>query len=352
VGAQLGSEGKGCVVYYLRNQFDLAVRTGAPNAGHSFVDRGKLFKMQTIPCTWPNRKCALVLGAGALVNARLLATEIAAIEAHEGDIDVRTRLVVDDQAGILEPRHREEEGGVDGAMHKRMGSTGEGVGAARIDRIRRDPEKFRLVGHLDGAALEQEQMIGSFSGGDTTITLAGALAGGKRILLEGTQGCGLSLVHGAWPHVTSSDTNAAQLAADAGLPPHSVTDVVLVARTYPIRVAGSSGPLAKEITWDEMSARVGRRLEERTTVTDKIRRIGEWDEALFDKAVRLNGPTEIALTFMDYLDPGCAGETRMKALSKKGLDFIHYVERTWGVPVTLIGTGFGARGWTCINHRS
>lgn len=362
IGAQLGSEGKGCVVYHLRDEFKYAVRTGAPNAGHSFVDEGQLFKMQTIPCTWPNRDCQLVLGAGALINIELLHSEIAMIFEHEGDAHgefapIRSRVLIDQNAGILEPRHHAEEGGVEGEIHKRMGSTGEGVGAARIDRIRRDPQKFRLVrtfrdGGLVGDAMAILDAFKTDSIYDTTQVLAEAIANGEPILLEGTQGSGLSLVHGAWPHVTSSDTNAAQLAADAGIPPQHVTDVILVARTYPIRVAGPSGPLKNEVTWEEMSARVGHRVEERTTVTKKIRRVGEWDEALFDKAVRLNAPTEIALTFMDYLDPNCRNQTKMKSLSKKGRDFVTYVEKTWGVPVTLIGTGFdNTAGWTCINRR-
>lgn len=355
VGAQLGSEGKGCVVYYLRDEFDVAVRTGAPNAGHSFVDNGKLFKMQTIPCTWANRECKVVLGAGALVNLALLSEEVLAIRLHEnlpGGDGIESRLLVDDAAGVLEPRHHEAEGGVEGEMHKRMGSTGEGVGAARIDRIRRDEKQFSLMGHIGAEGLDEYNLVGTFHQTDTTKVINEAIAEGRRVLLEGTQGSGLSLVHGAWPHVTSSDTNAAQLAADAGIPPQHVTDVILVARTHPIRVAGPSGPLAHELSWEELSARAGRRVEERTTVTKKIRRVAEWDEALFDKAVRLNAPTEIALTFMDYLDPGCFGQTKAKSLSKKGRDFVTYIERTWGVPVTLIGTGFDpATGWTCINRR-
>src|SRR5690606_20775895 len=49
VGAQYGSEGKGVVSYALRNKVGVAVRTGGPNAGHSFVHDGTLYKMQSIP---------------------------------------------------------------------------------------------------------------------------------------------------------------------------------------------------------------------------------------------------------------------------------------------------------------
>ena len=89
-----------------------------------------------------------------------------------------------------------------------------------------------------------------------------------------------------------------------------VNRVLLVARTYPIRVAGNSGSLKNELTWEEISRRVGKQVVERTTVTNKIRRVCEWDEELLDNAVTLNCPTSIAVTFMDYLSPQDEGKTR------------------------------------------
>ena len=78
---------------------------------------------------------------------------------------------------------------------------------------------------------------------------------------------------------------------------------------------------------------------ERTTVTNKIRRVGEWDEALIDRAVTLNGPTSMAITFMDYLSPEDEGKTRWEDLSDTAKRFVDYVERRWQVSVPLIGTG-------------
>lgn len=342
IGAQLGSEGKGVVAHRMSHEFGIAVRTGAPNAGHSFVEGGKLYKMQSVPCTFANKDCLLVLGAGALINVSILFDELERIE-HNFDSNIRSRLKIDGNAGILEERHHHEEGGVNGSMHKRMGSTGEGVGPARRDRIARDPEKFRLARDVP----ELKEFIVE----NTPMLFSRALENGTNILLEGTQGSGLSLVHGAWPFVTSSDTNAAQLAADAGIPPQYVDEVILVARTYPIRVAGNSGPLAKELTWDEMSVRVGKKVVEYTTVTKKQRRIGEWDEDMFAKAVALNAPTQVALTFMDYLSPEDANKTKFDKLSDKAKDFVHYLERTFNVRVSLIGTGWSeTEGWVCVER--
>jgi len=344
VGAQLGSEGKGVVAHYMSADFDISIRTGAPNAGHSFVHQSKLYKMQSIPCAWTNPDCLLVIGPGALVNLQILQAEIDML-TRDGVDDLNYRLVIDSAAGILEQRHHAAEGGVDGALHARIGSTGEGVGAARVDRLSRDPERFRLAQHcpeLAGLKVRVE---------DSTTLVRDMVSSGKRALLEGTQGCGLSLIHGAWPHVTTQDTNAAQFAADAGLPPQWVSDVVLVARTYPIRVAGPSGPMHRELTWENMSERVGKKVVEMTTVTKKIRRIGEWDEPLMRKAVWLNDPAWIALTFMDYLSPEDEGKVKFESLSPKAQQFIYYVESTFSVFVRLIGTAWDpAKGWTCIDR--
>ena len=342
VGAQLGSEGKGAAASYLQNEFDVAVRTGAPNAGHTIFHDGKAFKMQSLPCTWTNPNCKLVIGRGALINVKILLREIA--WAREYDPNIDARVFIDAKAGILEERHHKAEGGVKGKLHKTMGSTGEGVGAARVDRMGRNPKKFRFA--------DEARELSKWAKFDTPALLAGWRSAGLSILLEGTQGAGLSLIHGSWPHVTTNDTNAAQMAADAGVPPQHVTDVILVARTYPIRVAGPSGPMKGEKTWKEMSEIVGRPVEERTTVTKKVRRIGEWDEDLLNQAATLNAPTEIVLTFLDYLCPEDAGKTSFDALSPKAKKFVEYLESMYA-PVTLIGTGWSDEsGWSCVNRRA
>jgi len=63
------------------------------------------------------------------------------------------------------------------------------------------------------------------------------------VIIEGTQGFGLSLLHAAdYPYVTSRDTTAAAFVSEAGLSPLDVDDIVLVLRAFPIRVGGNSGP--------------------------------------------------------------------------------------------------------------
>lgn len=343
VGGQFGSEGKGTVVHFLADEYDVHVRTGGPNAGHSFWYEGRVWKHQQLPCGWTNERAMLVLGAGALIDPLQLKKELDLVREVDGG--VLNRLLIDAQAHLIERRHHDEEGGVDGELHARIGSTGEGVGAARIARIQRDSSKIRRV--VD--ALDDYPWLNIACMEDTAGYLTSAVRMGHDVLLEGTQGSGLSLIHGPWPYVTSADTNAAQMAADCGLPPQMVREVVLVVRSHPIRVAGNSGPLKDETSWEELSQRLGKDVIERTTVTHKVRRVGEWDEALVSKAVNLNDPTSIALTFADYINPDDEGVTDFDRLSRDTRAFVYYLEQMYETPVSFIGVG--GEGWPIIDRR-
>ena len=174
---------------------------------------------------------------------------------REVDSSIDQRLFIDARAGVLDPRFHEQEGGVNGDMHKRMGSTGEGVGPARMARIERDSKTFELFHQI-----ADEYDFGHLVKEDTPKMIASCYNHGQNILLEGAQGCGLSLIHGTWPYTTSHDTNAAQLAADCGIGPTMVDEVMMVFRAFPIRVAGNSGPLKNETDWEYMSSRVGEKI--------------------------------------------------------------------------------------------
>lgn len=317
VGAQWGSEGKGVIAAGLASQVSGAVRVGGPNAGHSFVHNGKLWKMRSVPCAWISGG-ELFIGAGAVVNAELLERELAEIG--------RVRPIYVDRHAVL-IRHEDEE--AEKEIVAKIGSTGEGVGAARIAKIKRDGTVLMAKDYTWTSPFVVVT--------DTAPILNALIDKGATVMLEGTQGSGLSLHHGSYPHVTSSDTNASGMAAEAGIAPSLLTDVHLVARTYPIRVAGPSGPMGKEVGWDAVPVLT----PERTTVTNKVRRIAEWSDEQFARAVLLNRPTGIWLTFADYLDPSVRGQTDASTVlaSKPVREFVDRVERDFAVPVLGVGTG-------------
>lgn len=316
VGGQFGSEAKGKICAYLAPETDLAIRTGTPNAGHTIVENGQEWKMQQLPATWRNPDCFLAVGAGAFIDLEILEREV-------GWVGGTDRLLIDPLATIIEERHREAEV----QLKQAIGSTGKGGGAALADRL------------MGKALLARDVLGGHYPLGDVSQLALGYFREGRRVLLEGTQGFGLSLLHGHYPYVTSRDTTAAWFMAEAGVPLGSCKEIVLVIRTFPIRVAGNSGPLPKEISWEEVSRSAGRPVLERTTVTNKVRRVARFDPQLVERAVMVNNPTQLALTFLDYLYPDDAGVSSWDALSRNARRYISRLEKRFGVPITLISTG-------------
>lgn len=349
IGAQFGSEGKGNLVAHIADEYNVHVRVGGPNAGHSFKHEGRTWKMQSIPCGWKNEAATLIIGRGALVSVEQLYSEWRMLK--DAGHDVSGRLKIDRMAGIISPWHHAEAGGVHGEAHQRYGSTGEGVGVARIARIQRyaaeafpeGKQGFFHAGTVPTSILPDDEEFRDawhdMLDWDTVEIMLAYRNGGENVLLEGTQGSALSLIHGPWPYTSNHDTNAAQIAADCGLAPRLVDRCLLVMRTLPIRVAGNSGPMNHELSWDTVSERVGKPVTEQTTVTKKTRRVGEWDEALVEKALQLNQPTSVAVNFIDYLCPQDEGKTEASELSERSWAFIEYVSRMSGVPVAMVGTG-------------
>jgi adenylosuccinate synthase len=321
IGGQFGSEGKGKISAYLARNAEHAVRTGGPNAGHTVVEGGQTVVLRHLPAAAVRREIKLYLGAGAVIDPEILLTEI-----RENDI-TPDRLVIDRQAVVITEGHTSAEA----ELVQRIGSTGKGVGAAVASKIWRDA-KVVLAGEVEP--------LQDFCG-DVAAMLHKAIANNERVLLEGTQGTGLSLHHGIYPYVTSRDVTAGSLCGEAGIGPTSVDRVVLVVRTYPIRVAGESGPMGEEISWDEVTAQSGYAtpIREYTTVTKKLRRVAKFDVESVARATRLNGATEIAITFLDYLDASINGCRDYSVLSKNVSMFVEQMEEAAGVPVTLLGTG-------------
>lgn len=306
VGGQWGSEAKGLVVAHAADKFDVHIRTGGPNAGHTIWHKGaeKFYVGRSIPCGWINPEAALVIGPGAVMDLDVLDEELHMIQ-DDGYL-VAGRLYVDANAGVITPAQHAYEGGIKGYAHEAIGSTGEGVGITRIARINRESilpyrdesgmiQAYQFKRAKDYAEWFAERGIVLT---DTATFVNRLLDNGSNILLEGTQGSGLSMIHGEWPYCTSADTNAGQLAVDAGISPSLVDETVVVCRTFPIRVAGNSGPMGEEISFEDLGVP-----EETTTVTKKVRRIAKWSDEVVARAVMLNRPAALVITFMNYLFP-------------------------------------------------
>lgn len=309
-GAQYGSEAKGHVVDQITRPAVagdnvVVVRVAGPNAGHTVyglcpsdckpdgshmsgdVWIGHPWRLRSVPvAAVSNPHADLVIAAGSEIDRDVLLSEVTALDM--AGYGVSSRLRVDAQATVLTKQHIDEE--VRAEIQKRLGSTAKGIGAARADRI------WRLA-TLWGDGKEPKNRV------DTADYLRARLHEGATVVIEGTQGYGLGLHAGHYPQCTSSDCRAIDFLAMAGvspwMPEADEFGVWLAARVRPIRVAGNSGYIKGETSWAELGLP-----EEHTTVTKKVRRVGEWDGDLVRRAVIANGGApvvRVALTMVDSI---------------------------------------------------
>jgi len=310
VGGFFGDEGKGKIVAHIANHDKPTIisRGGVgPNAGHTVKVGEKEYGVRMVPSGFIYPDARLFIGTGVLVDPRVLKTEV-------DMLGVKGRI-------FIEEDHIKRDKGSD-HLAKTIGSTGSGCGPANADRIMRTARLAKDVPEL------KEYLI------DVPLELNTAIDRGETVLLEGTQGFGISLYYGTYPFVTSKDTSASQIASDNGVGPTRIDDVIVVFKAYPTRVG--EGPFSTEMSKEE-SDEMG--IQEFGTVTHRQRRIGEWDGKMARYSAMINGCTQAAITGIDRIDPACAGATRYEQLSKKALDFLKQAEQDIGFPITLISTG-------------
>lgn len=402
-GGQWGSEAKGLITAKLANdrKVDFAIRTGTVNAGHTVYYKGRKYAMQQLPVAWVNPDCKLVLGPGAYIYPEILAREIDWINEAMGEKygDVRNRIFIDAQCGLHTADHTERS--TASGRHHSMGATGKGSSQAVVDKINGRGNGGKLF--TDTLGINHGFLLT-----DTSALLNRMWDAGQQLLIEGTQGTLLDLHLGDYPFTTHKQTQAANWMAEAGLSCTLPTELVLVMRTYPIRVAGNSGPLPREISWSQFARWVNQKAPgtvsevalaawdsqvnfrtgtmgdpafwsprdrqehqtlasevhrdafhalppehqsalaqffEFTTVTKKLRRIAQWDDAIARRSVTLNRPHSLAITFMNYLYPQAWGVEAgtypdLPVLLRRDIAaYARRVESMLGVKVSMFGFG-------------
>ncbi len=317
VGGFWGDEGKGKIISHIAysDRPKIIVRGGVgPNAGHTVEFDGKKFGVRMLPSGFVYRDAKLLIGAGVLINPDVFLNEVRTLKVED-------RTGLDFRCAIIEERHINADRSSEHLSGK-IGSTGTGCGPANADRVMRTARLARDVVELQPFLT------------DVPLDVNTAIDSGEFVLVEGTQGFALSLYYGTYPYVTSKDTSASQMAADVGVGPTKIDEVIVVFKTFPTRVG--AGPFPTEMSQKEAES-LG--IIEYGTVTGRRRRIGYWDGELARYSAMVNGATQIALTGIDRLDRECYGVREWNKLTRKARDFVDRVEDDTGVPVTLISTG-------------
>lgn len=313
VGGQFGSEGKGKVAHYFAKKLEasFAVRCGGPNSGHTVIDKqGNTRIFQQLPTAAILPDVNLAICAGSYIDIDILLKEL-----QETGV-TSDRLIIDPDAVIItkETKERERKSG----LVDDIGSTGSGTGAAVAARINRE-ESLTFARDI--------KELSSFIQ-DVPNLLREILDNNKRIIIEGTQGFGLSLLHSRYyPYTTSRDTTAAAFLAETGLSPFDVDDIIMTIRAFPIRVAGNSGPLVNEIDWETITKEGlhEQPISEKTSVTKKIRRVARFSTQIVKSSILTNHPSKIVLNHLDYLnDQSCQ-------------NFIENIERSLSIKIDYLG---------------
>lgn len=333
IGAQWGDEGKGKVVDLLADRFDIVARyQGGHNAGHSVYVGEKAFVLRLLPSGIIHENKTCVLGCGMVIDPKAFFEEVDQM-AERGIFVTPERLKVSSRAHLIMPYHRALDHTSEERLgNEKIGTTLRGIGPAYEDKVGRrgirvsdalSPEvlRMRIERNLEEAnriivlygqaPLYADEIYNEIAPlierlrpfvAETSHFFAEAKKQNKKILLEGAQATLLDVDHGTYPYVTSSNPTAGGASVGAGIPPHHITGVLGIVRTYATRVG--EGPFPTEMLDDEENTAnlIRRRGNEYGSVTKRPRRCGWFDAVATRYAAELNGFDSVALTKLDVLD--------------------------------------------------
>ena len=329
VGILWGDEGKGKVIDFLAAETDLIVRYGGGhNAGHTLVlPSGKLV-LNLVPSGIVHAHTVNVIGNGVVVDPIHLCAEIDKLRERGLPVELGRNLLVSERAHVILEAHRRQDQWAENLRGSgKIGTTGRGIGPAYSDRCSRVGlrvgdllRKGRLEQTLHVLAqqknawftaagmppLDVATMVRELGAAgdklragiaDTGAVLRAAHGAGKRILLEGAQGCLLDLEHGTYPFVTSSHASTGGAFSGTGLPPHAMR-VIGIAKAYATRVG--EGPFPTELK-DDLGNRLRTAGNEYGSATGRPRRCGWFDTVAVRYSSAVSGATELVLTNLDVL---------------------------------------------------
>ena len=359
VGAQWGDEGKGKATDLLGDRVEYVVRyQGGNNAGHTVVIGDQKYALHLLPSGILSPSVVPVIGNGVVIDPGVLLQEIKGL--NERGINT-SKLVISANAHLITPYHRTIDKVTERFLgNNKIGTTGRGIGPAYADKINRigirvqdlfDPSILEqkieaalrdknqvLTKVFNRKGMEVKQIVDEYLEyadflrpyvTDTSLLLNQALAAGKVVLLEGSQGTLLDVDHGTYPFVTSSNPTAGGACAGSGIGPTKITRVIGILKAYTTRVG--SGPFPTEL-FDEDGEALRRIGGEVGVTTGRNRRCGWFDAPIARYATRVNGLTDFFLTKLDVLTgwekiPVCVAYdidgTRVEEIPTTQTDFHH-----------------------------
>ncbi len=323
IGLQWGDEGKGKIVDYLSDDFDLVVRyQGGNNAGHTVIVDDTTYKLNLIPSGVIRGKICY-LGQGVVLDPYhfyneynqitkkidnpmvYLSSNIPLILEYHKQLDKINELILKNE--------------------KKIGTTSKGIGPAYQDKVGRKSiklydlkSKYVIEEKLHTIKKFYDQILESFDESKINIekTVQELLNFydlvkelivdnsfikkkfiNSKILFEGAQGALLDLDHGSYPFVTSSNTVSSNIVIGSAIQVDYKT--VGIFKAYATRVG--NGPFPSEL-FDDVGDYIAKKGVEIGTVTKRKRRCGWLDLVSLKYSCEINRVDELCMTKADVLN--------------------------------------------------
>jgi adenylosuccinate synthase len=369
LGLQHGDEGKGRIVDDIAEIWaDVVVRfQGGGNAGHTVYDRkGNKYVTHILPVgvlakqknnnNTDNRHITSIIARGCVLNIIDLYAEIKSFNANISPKD----LQISGYCPLIEPTHIL----IDRLKYQgKLGTTARGIGPAYSDFYARDSILFKdliddhksvlfkmqdkflkfqsdlaqnghvfpLRSHEHNELLnnnfsffnnwvenfdKKAVFIKQFVSKDESIILD-LYNKGKNILLEGAQGCGLSIHSNNYPDVTSSSPTVGGALNATGLNHKHIDEVIGVMKAYKTKVGSGSFPSKCNDADGETLAHFG---NEFGATTGRPRKCGWLDFDEVNQAIQMNGVDHLCLiktdVFCNVANPYIYYKKQLESISK------------------------------------
>ena len=323
IGLQWGDEGKGKIVDYLSEDFDLVVRyQGGNNAGHTVIVDDTTYKLNLIPSGVIRGKICF-LGQGVVLDPNHFSNEYNQIKKKINNPEI----YLSSNISLILDYHKQLDKINESILNseKKIGTTSKGIGPAYQDKVGRKSIKLY---DLKSKKIIEEKMhsikkfydpiLESFNESKINIeqTIQDLLIfydvvnelivdnsqikkefKNKKILFEGAQGALLDLDHGSYPFVTSSNTVSSNIVIGSALQVDYQT--VGIFKAYATRVG--NGPFPSEL-FDDIGDYIAEKGVEIGTVTKRKRRCGWLDLVSLKYSCEINRVNELCMTKADVLN--------------------------------------------------
>jgi len=323
IGLQWGDEGKGKIVDFLSEDFDLVTRyQGGNNAGHTVIVEDVTYKLNLIPSGVIRGKFCF-LGQGIVLDPEHFMNEFKKISEKINN----PQIFLSSNIPLILHYHKQLDKINESILsgESKIGTTAKGIGPAYQDKVGRKSVKLyelenyeHLKDKLHTIKKFYDPILIAFDEkpidiDETIIILSNFFQEiknlivdnnfikqnfmKKKILFEGAQGALLDLDHGSYPFVTSSNTISSNIVIGSGLQVNYET--LGIFKAYATRVG--NGPFPSEL-FDSVGDYIAEKGVEFGTVTKRKRRCGWLDLVSLKYSCEINRVKELCITKVDVLN--------------------------------------------------